>query len=60
MKIFCYHAIDSAKIACVRADFFSAFSKFKNLNFLNKSDFKGIFKLKTVYFAYKPISDNLF
>ena len=35
---------------------------FQNSKFevLEKSDFKGIFELKTVYFAYKPISDSLF
>ena len=40
--------------------FFFDFFKIQNLNFLDKSDFKGIFELKTVYFAYKPISDSLF
>ena len=59
LKIFCYHAIDSAKMACVRAEKIGFF-KIQNLNFLKKSDFKGIFELKTVYFAYKPISDSLF
>ena len=29
-------------------------------DFFEKSHFKGIFELKTVYFAYKPISDGLF
>ena len=32
-------------------------SKFE---FLEKSDFKGIYELKTVYFADKPISNSLF
>ena len=49
----------SAKMACARAEKIGFF-KIQNLNFLQKSDFKNIFELKTVYFAYKPISDSLF
>ena len=47
-------------MACVRAEKKFGFFKIQNLNFLKKSDFKGTFELKTVYFASKPMSDGLF
>ena len=50
----------SAKMAPVRAEKKIDFFKIQNLDFAKKSHFKGIFDLKAVYFAYKPISDSLF
>ena len=51
----------SAKMAPVRAEKRKFdFSKIQNLDFLNKSHFKGILDLKSVYFVYIPISDSLF
>ena len=60
LNCFCYRAIDSAKMACVRADLFFDFFKIQKIDFANKSHFKGIFGLKTLYVAYKPILDSLF
>ena len=50
----------SAKMAPVRAEKRFDFFKIQNLDFAKKSHFKGIFDLKTVYVAHKPISDSLF
>ena len=50
----------SAKMAPVRAEKKNDFFLIQNLDFLKKSNFKRYFDLKTVYFAYKPISDSLF
>ena len=53
----------SAKMAPVRAEKKIDFFKIQNyvfFFFLKKSHFKSILDLKTVYFAYKPISDGLF
>ena len=59
-KIFCSVAVkQSAKVALVRAEKNLLF-KIQDLDFSKTSHFKCIFELKTVYFAYKPISDGLF
>ncbi len=47
-------------MAPVRAEEKIDFFKIQNLDFLKKSHLKGIFDLKTVYFAYKHISNSLF
>lgn len=54
-KIFCYRAIDSAKMACVRAEkkFFRIFQNSK-IDFAKKSSFK--FKKKPIK-TYKKLSN---
>ena len=47
-------------MAPVRAEKKNRLFQNSKLDFLKNSLFKGIFELKTVYFAYKPISDGLF
>ena len=46
-------------MAPVRAEKKIDFSNSK-IGFSEKIAFKNIFDLKTIYFAYKPISDGLF
>ena len=53
----CYQMIcENGTCSCKKIDVF----KIQNQDFLKNRILKGIFDLKNVYFAYKPISDGLF